>query len=71
MKRPALPNTQVVILRVAFRTRKVLGTFEKRGADEQELANVTAFLQTDLFLLHLFFCKRKAVPVQWRKVDSI
>ena len=29
-------------------------------------AYVTAFLQTDLFLVHLFFCERKAVPVQWR-----
>ena len=27
-------------------------------------AYVTAFLQTDLFLVHLFFCERKAVPVQ-------
>ena len=27
---------------------------------------VTAFLQTDLFLVYLFFCERKAVPVQWR-----
>jgi len=26
---------------------------------------VTAFLQTDLFLVHLFFCERKAVRVQW------
>ena len=29
-------------------------------------AYVTAFLQTDLFLVDLFFCERKAVPVQWR-----
>ena len=27
-------------------------------------AYVTAFLQTDLFLVYLFFCERKAVPVQ-------
>ena len=27
------------------------------------LAYVTAFLQTELFLVHLFFCERKAVPV--------
>ena len=31
MKRPALQNTQVVLLRLAFRARKVLGTFEKRA----------------------------------------
>jgi len=30
------------------------------------LAYVTAFLQTDLFLEYVFFCERKAVPVQWR-----
>ena len=38
------------------------------GDDEQELAtpilHVTAFLQTDLFLVHLFFCERKAALVQ-------
>ena len=31
MKRPALQNKQVVLLRMAFRVRKVLGTFEKQG----------------------------------------
>ena len=30
MKRPALQNKQVVLLRMAFRARKVLGTFEKQ-----------------------------------------
>ena len=30
----------------------------------QLLYYVTAFLQTDLFLVYLFFCQRKAVPVQ-------
>ena len=30
-------------------------------------AYATAFLQTDLFLEYLFFCERKAAPVQWRK----
>ena len=30
-KRPALQNKQVVVLRMVFRARKVLGTFEKRG----------------------------------------
>ena len=28
--------------------------------------NVTAFLQTDLFLVYLSFSKIKAVPLQWR-----
>ena len=31
MKRPALQNKQDVLLRMAFRARKVLGTFEKRA----------------------------------------
>ena len=31
IKRPALRNKQVVVLRMAFRARKVLGTFEKRA----------------------------------------
>jgi len=31
MKRPALQNKQVVLLRMAFRARNVLGTFEKQG----------------------------------------
>ena len=31
MKRSALQNKQLVILRMAFRARKVLGTFEKRA----------------------------------------
>ena len=28
-------------------------------------AYVTAFLQTDLFLVHFFFSERKAITVQW------
>ena len=36
MKGPALQNKQVVILRMAFRAWKVLGTFKKR-APEQDL----------------------------------
>ena len=31
IKRPALQNKQVVVLRTAFRARKVFGTFEKRA----------------------------------------
>ena len=31
MKRQALQNKQVIVLRLAFRARKVLGTFEKRA----------------------------------------
>ena len=31
MKRPALQNKQVGVLRMAFRARRVFGTFEKRA----------------------------------------
>ena len=31
MKRPASQNMQVRVLRMAFRARKVFGTFEKRA----------------------------------------
>ena len=31
MKRPPLQNKQVVVLRMAFRARKVFGSFEKRA----------------------------------------
>ena len=31
IKRPALQNKQVVVVRMAFRAPKVLGTFEKRA----------------------------------------
>ena len=33
MKRPALQNKQVIVLRMAFRAWKVLGTFEKRAPE--------------------------------------
>ena len=42
MKRPVLQNKQVVVLRMAFRARKVLGTFEKRPPDDEV---ETTFLQ--------------------------
>ena len=29
-------------------------------------AYATAFLQAGLFLEYLFYCERKAVPIQWR-----
>ena len=37
IKRPVLQNKQVVVLRMAFRARKVLGTFEKRAPDVELL----------------------------------
>ena len=46
MKRPALQNKQVVLLRMAFRARKALGTFEKRapGFLNFRLTNTTTWL---------------------------
>jgi len=41
MKRPALQNKQVVLLWMAFRARKVLGTFEKQGPDLKSSALTT------------------------------
>ena len=40
MKRPALQNKQDVLLRMAFRARKVLGTFEKRALGVAKLRNI-------------------------------
>ena len=37
MKRPALQNKQVGVLRMAFRARNVFGTFEKRAPDPYRL----------------------------------
>ena len=45
MKRPGLQNTQVVILRMAFRARKVIGTFEKRAPGLRARTPVGTFLR--------------------------
>ena len=48
MKRPALQNKQVVLSRMAFRARKVLGTFEKQGPERDsnpDLCDAGAVLQ--------------------------
>ena len=50
MKRPALQNKQVVVLRMAFRARKVLGTFEKRATgQDRHVWRVTV----QPFIMHL------------------
>ena len=48
MKRQALQNKQVIVLRLAFRARKVLGTFEKRapGNSTSELILTKRILST-------------------------
>ena len=43
MKRPALQNKQVVVFRMAFRARKVFGTFEKRAPGLKSLLKFNAF----------------------------
>ena len=40
MKRPALQNNQVGVLRMAFRARKVFGTFEKRAPGIDAMNNI-------------------------------
>ena len=52
MKRPALQNKQVVILRMAFRARKVLGTFEKRAPEQgQRLLQISLATETHMRLV--------------------
>ena len=52
MKRPALHNKQIVVLRMAFRARKVLGTFRETGSRAEVLgtrlkgAELAAFYRT-------------------------
>lgn len=51
----------------------LLGLIEfKPGVDEQVWHfHTKALLLTDLFLVHLFFCERKAGPVRWPHVLSL
>ena len=43
MKRPALQNERVGVLRTAFRARKVFGTFEKRATGLQRKAHEVSY----------------------------
>ena len=53
---PALQNKQIVVLRIAFRARKVLGTFEKQGPAPRGFSRATSGFSSrqratfDLFL---------------------
>ena len=49
IKRPALQNKRVGVLRMAFRARKVFGSFEKRTPEKQVLFN--ARLKSRFYLL--------------------
>ena len=53
VKRPALQNKRVGVLRMAFRARKVFGSFEKRKPGLQEILKqffgvLTSFLRIEL-----------------------
>ena len=59
MKRPAVQNKQVVVVRMAFQARKVLGTFEKRAPGQKIRLEiqfhkpnkfVNALIQSDIHL---------------------
>ena len=60
MKRSVLQNERVVVSRMAFRARKVFGTFEKRASDTKKnfvlqyiKSTITPFrqlLRTELYL---------------------
>ena len=56
IKRPALQNKQVVVLRMAFRARKVLGTFEKR-APGFEFVLTTTHARSSKSFIFAFACQ--------------
>ena len=47
MKRSALQNKQVVVLRMGFRARKVFGTFEKQTPDRIKLSDTSFWYQRE------------------------
>ena len=63
MKKPALQNKQVVILRMAFRARKVIGTFEKRAPGRFVLmsrsAGIIMSLPTTMY--HVIVCCKRPI----------
>ena len=77
MKRSALQNKQVVSLRMAFRARKVLGTFDKRAPDLVEVLNF-CYLSGSLSrtqrrgLIALSFKKGNRLdPRNWRPISLL
>ena len=55
IKRSALQNKQVVVLRMAFRARKVLWTFEKRAPAFKTVFVSKAACSIQSSLIYLFF----------------
>ena len=77
VKRSALQNKQVVSLRMAFRARKVLGTFDKRAPDLVEVLNF-CYLSGSLSrtqrrgLIALSFKKGDRLdPRNWRPISLL
>ena len=60
MKRPALQNEQFVVLRMAFRARKVFGTFEKRAPGRLREESQGLLLSFLTFLRPIFLLARLA-----------
>ena len=58
MKRPALQNKRVGVSRIAFRTRKVFGTFEKRApvGTNGKCTKKTTDNQVSTYLLNVRWC---------------
>ena len=64
MNRPALQNKQVVILRMALRARKVLGTFEKRGPEQgKRLLQIPLATETHMRLIVAERSENKGNPI--------
>ena len=81
MKRPALQNKQVVLYQMAFRARKVLGTFKKRAPGNimwiQEILHFKSipFVSSVVYLswcwcFHLVFVLTKLVTSDWKQPVS-
>ena len=76
IKRPVLPNKQVVVLRMAFRARKVLGTFEKRRSStlsflEQNLNSGTPDFKSSAQITRPNNSKKQGFPLDLHCFTSI
>ena len=69
MKRQALQNKQVIVLRLAFRARKVVGTFEKRAPGPLKLCPQGLFSSFLTFLRPNFFPAPSNCP--WVSEDGL
>ena len=58
VKRPVLQNKQVVALRMAFRTRKVFGTFEKQAPGNETIT-------PPIDLIYIWYCRGSFPGFSW------